>query len=658
MARSRYGNRPALDGVRGVAMLTFMAFHLGVGWLQGAWVAVNVFFVLSGFLIVRLLLEERVTYGDIRPLEFYRRRMRRLLPGLFLLLGTLTVYGVFIAGDDVRRPLRSDMLATLGYVMNWRLILRDDQYFEMFGNPSFLRHAWTLAVEEQFYLIAPFLVSLLVLFLWRRSHQVAVLLLLAAASAVWTANVGLADQSAQAHAYYGTDTRVQALLIGAALAFVLGPKSNGRDPRRLPTSVVAALGWGGLAAMLAGYIFIPPFASWMFGQGGMALFSLAFAGLVLACADPRRSLLTTVLGQRPIAYLGKLSYGLYLWHWPIHLWLQDAWPDLPVWLAVVIGMALTIGIAAASYRFIEQPVMRRGVRALLPGRRGRRGRGRVLVAASLGALLLGAYVVGKVPAAATSADTGPNIQLIPGSATYKPGTTHVKVGIFGDSVPYLLNARMPRSRYPDLDVVNLAVPGCDLVDIDIRWTPDKRGPNSPECLRGKRTFDATLRSSKSQVFVLFGGALLSMPHITPDGTVLQIDDPRMQRLITARLDEFRRRAKAAGVQQMQVVTVPCRDVKVQYIPEEYRPYMRAHPEIVKAATDPVALNTLMKSWAAKNDVAVIDMYQVLCSDGFHARRNGLEIFGDAIHFSPEATPMIWTWLAPQIRAAYQRGAHS
>lgn len=654
MPRSRYSNRPALDGIRGVAMVTFMAFHFGVSWLQGAWVGINLFFVLSGFLIVRLLLEERVTYGDISVVSFYRRRMRRLLPGLFLLLGTLAVYGLLFAEDNVRRAMRGDILATLGYVMNWRLIVRDDQYFEMFGNPSFLRHAWTLAVEEQFYLVAPFLVGALVLLLRQRWMQITALLALAVVSAAWTAHIGVATPGAQTHAYYGTDTRAQALLIGAALAFALGPKSNGRNPSKLSTSTLAVLGWGGLGAAVAAYIFIAPFASWMYDFGGMFAFSLGFAALVTACADNRPSLLTKLLGAGPVSYLGKLSYGLYLWHWPIHLWIEDLMPRASTLLQLSLGMLLTVLIASLSYELIERPVMRRGVRGLSPMLHS----GRILTAASVAALLLGAYTVGKVPpgqeAAAQAATAGPAVNLVAGTPAYKPKATKTTVGIFGDSVPYLLLEYMPKATYTDLNMVNLAEPGCDLVDIDIRWTPDQRGNNTKKCLDAKSGAGQKLKAANADIFLLMTGSLVSIPHITPANKVLTIDDPEFQRMIVGKLEDLRKQAIGAGVKQVQVATVPCRDDVAKYIPEEYRPFMVAHPEIAKTAADPVKLNALVRSWAGTHGVPVIDVYNVLCSDGYQPTRNGIELFGDGIHFSAEATPMMWTWLAPQIRSAYER----
>ncbi|MDF8264094.1 acyltransferase family protein [Luteipulveratus flavus] len=651
MARSRYRNRPALDGVRGIAMLTFMAFHLGVSGLQGAWVGINLFFVLSGFLIARLLIEERIDYGDIDVLGFYRRRARRLLPGLLLLLGTLCAYGLLVADDDVRRALRGDVLATLGYVMNWRLILRDDQYFEAFGNPSFLRHAWTLSVEEQFYVLVPLLIAALFVLRSRRA-QVTVVLGLAVASAVWTAVVGTGSTSAQAHAYYGTDTRVQSLLVGVALALLLGLRRGGRLPDRLSPPALAVLGWGGLAGMAVAYLTVAPFSGWMFGSGGILLSSLVAAALVTACADPRPSLLGDVLGWRPLAYLGKLSYGLYLWHWPIHLWFVRAAPQAPTWLQVVIGIPVTVAVAAASYELVERRVLRGGVRALVPGGRGA---GRMAVAASVTAVLAASYAVGNVAAAGPASGSGTGPALVAGTPAYTPRPTPVTVGLLGDSVPFKLLEGKP-AAYSDLRTVGLAEPGCDLTDVPLGWSDRERTTATPTCLAIKRDVGARVRQDSVDVLVLMTGTLASLPHVL-DGRPVGLDDPRYERAVVARLEQLRADARSAGAAQVQVVTVPCRDRDIAYLPDSYRAYLEQHPRFADAGADPVVLNRIIRSWAGAHQVPVLDLYGALgCATGFRPAVHGVPLYGDGIHFSAPATPMIWTWLAPSIRTAYEQRA--
>ena len=647
--RTRYRYSPALDGVRGTAMVMFMAFHFGATWLQGAWVGINLFFVLSAFLIVRLLVEERVEWGRIDVLAFYRRRARRLLPALFLLLGSLCVYGLFVAGPVVRASLRSDLIATICYVQNWHLIAIGDQYFATFGTPSFLRHAWTLAVEEQFYVVAPLLVGGVLRLFRSRRVQALALLVLAVVGAVWTAHVGVASPDAQSHAYYGTDTRAQALLIGAALGLWFAPLPNGRGRRPMRASMVAVLGWCGLGSMVYAYLAIAPFARWMFDDGGMYLLAVGSAALVLACADRRPSLLKTVLGWRPFAYLGRRSYGLYLWHWPVKIWLDRAMPDTNGFVIFVIGMVLTTVIAIASYRWLELPVMRGGVAALLPRRRG----GRTVTAGVTAVLVAASLVVGNVSPEAVAAH-GPTVQLVPGSGPYVPRKTTTRIGIFGDSVPYRLVQWMPKQDYPDLDVSNLADPGCDiLLNSSVQWTPQDIAAPGKDCISAHHDLDARLTSHHDEVLTVFGGPTWAMPHKLRSGQVVSLDDASYRAMLTSELDSIHKRALAAGVKQMQLVNVPCRDPNAFFLPDQYRTYLMAHPDIAAAATNPTRLNSFIGRWAKKHRVPVIDLYSQLCPNGIYRPNvNGVHLYDDALHFAPAATRMIWTWLAPRIRATY------
>lgn len=657
--RSRYPYSPALDGVRGTAMVLFMAFHFGVVALQGAWVGINLFFVLSAYLITRLLVEEHARSGRLQIRAFYRRRARRLVPALFLLLAALGLYGVFIAPPSVRGPLRGDMLSTLLFVQNWHLIVEGDQYFDLFGTPSFLRHAWTLAVEEQFYLLVPLVVLALMRWVRRRELQAGVLLVLGLVGALWTAHIGITTAQAQAHAYYGTDTRAQALCIGAALAFWTGLRGRATEQVRLSAPVVAMLGWCGLGAMVFAFLAISPFQGFMYDNGGIFIFALASGALVLACADERPSRLSAVLGWRPFAYLGRISYGLYLWHWPILLWLRRVAPGLDTSLTVVIGICATVAMAAVSYRWVERPVIRGGIRALLPRLRSERST-RAAIAGGVAAIVVLAFTAGHGASSAVAAGSTPHPattpMLVSGTPAYVPNSTQTKVAIFGDSVPYVLVRDKPPGSYPDLAITDFSQPGCDLMQS--RYANRSTSVQPAACLRTKRDLGTLLRGSGAQRFVLFASMTMAFPHAAQDGSALDLDDPGYRALIASTLSDYRRTALTAGITSMSVVTVPCRDSDLSQWPIEFRSAF-AGSRTTTQVTDPTRLNAVVTGWAARNGVGVIDLYHAVCPDGvFRPRLHGVQLYRDQVHPSVPGSSMMWTWLAPRMRDAVAPSAPS
>jgi peptidoglycan/LPS O-acetylase OafA/YrhL len=629
-------------------MVLFMAYHLGVSRLQGAWVGINLFFVLSGYLIVRLLTAEHYRWGSIEVVSFYRRRVRRLLPALALLLLALIAYALTFGSLEGRRRMPGDIVATAFYVMNWRLASQNNQYFDEFGEPSYLKHAWTLSVEEQFYLLVPFLLIGLFAWLHSRRSRVAVLLALAVLCALWGTRVGVDGLAAQAHSYYGTDVRMQSLLVGAALGVWFAPTARGRGPRRLPQSVLAAVGWAGLAFMGFAYLCIAPFAPWMFTKGGMLLSSVAAAGLVTACADPRPSTLKSALGWAPFAYVGKLSYGLYLWHWPVHLWLTQAVPTLPMPAHLGLGLVITLGLAVLSYELLEKRVVREGLRALVPSVPA----ARLVAAVTATAVLVGAWFVGRVPPPLTpeQAAKGPIPDLVAGQAPYVAPTAPLGVAVYGDSVPYFLAERFPAARFPGFKVTNLAKAGCDILDPPLQWTADKLAPNAPDCAQLKKDLPNLVRASGADTLMVFGSPLMAIPHRTEQG-VLQANDAAYVTLLRTRLDTVRRQALGAGVRHIVLADVPCRRVDPEAVPAEYREAFRKSPHLVALVDDPAPINAILRSWAAQyQDVKVLDLYDAICGKGFHERVHDIELYNDKIHFSPEATPMVWKWLAPQVVA--------
>ncbi|HNE90008.1 MAG TPA: acyltransferase family protein [Actinomycetota bacterium] len=432
---SRRRRIPGLDGLRAVAVLAVMLFHTGSSPLQGGFLGVDIFFVLSGFLIGGILLDERARSGRIALGAFWLRRARRLAPALLLLL-----VGVALARIAAPHPSadtwRAEMLAALTYTTNWFQIVTGADYFSQFGAAQPLMHTWSLAIEEQFYVF--FAVLMAVLLKRARSRVVLiVLIVLTAVSATWMFLLADADP---VWAYYGTTTRIQALLVGAVLALCARRGSSaasdgdGRWPR--------LLGWVAVAVM-AGFLLLPASNDVMF-RGGFLL--VAAASAVVIWAITTGGALASALSWRPLVALGTISYGVYLWHWPVFLLLDTDRPGtrLPeqLWAFVV-----TIVIASVSYVVVERPIRQGRFTTWRPSRQWATYGVAGLVVAAL-AMLPARTLAGSAEVAWPAASEVP-----------------ARVLVGGDSVMLSLNQHFPREVYPDTLADGPVSLGCGFVGL-------------------------------------------------------------------------------------------------------------------------------------------------------------------------------------------------
>ncbi|MEO6157141.1 MAG: acyltransferase, partial [Ilumatobacteraceae bacterium] len=341
--------QPALDGLRAVAVALVLVFHAGYPWMSGGYIGVSMFFTLSGYLITSLLLAEHDRTGGLALPGFYARRMKRLLPASLLCLIAVIVgsqYGAFAEVSGLRR----DVLGSLLQVENWVKLLGSSSYADLtsasLGRVGPLEHYWSLAVEEQFYWLWPVVMLVILRLVRRPARRAATLATLAVAgvaaafliAAVWGANA----------AYWATPARLGEILVGAALAGLL------HVVRRVPTWTR----WTGLpaVAVIAWAAITWPSADGPAYHGWLAMLALATAALILALQTP--SVLRTALSWRPLVWIGTVSYGIYLFHWPVYAWLTDSSLGWSRTTLFAVEVAITMAVTTASFYLLERPVRR------------------------------------------------------------------------------------------------------------------------------------------------------------------------------------------------------------------------------------------------------------------------------------------------------------
>jgi peptidoglycan/LPS O-acetylase OafA/YrhL len=346
---------PALDGLRAIAVVAVLFYHAEMPWMPGGFLGVEVFFVISGYLITGLLLAEWRKTGRINLPQFWLRRARRLLPAVFALLIAALAFAVVFLPTEVA-SLRGDALAAAFYVSNWWQVFSHKSYFEAIGRPSLLRHLWSLAVEEQFYVVWPVLLALVLR--WLHPRRMALLAVLAVAGAIasslWMAYLYHPDVD-PSRVYYGTDTRAAGFLIGAALAMLLSPGVSAAKAGRARW-LWAVLGVLSLVGLGACFVLLDEINPFLY-LGGFALVSLLSVIAITAVVYPGTPLLPAVLGQRVLKWIGLRSYSIYLWHWPIFA-VTRPFIDVPLQGIELLALrfGVTLVLAEVSYRFIERPI--------------------------------------------------------------------------------------------------------------------------------------------------------------------------------------------------------------------------------------------------------------------------------------------------------------
>jgi peptidoglycan/LPS O-acetylase OafA/YrhL len=371
--RPTLGHVAALDGVRALAVAAVVLYHGGVS-VRGGYLGVDVFFVLSGFLITSLLLVELERDGRLAFGRFYERRARRLLPGLVVLVALVCAYAMLAVPGGSLPSLPGQIVGTMAYVGNWTLIASHATYFTQGLPPSPLQHTWSLAIEEQFYLVWPVLLFGLRR-LTRRRDVLAVLCVLGSLGCAAFSAVRFSQGAGVNGLYFATQTHATTMLLGAAAACVLlrrAPKEGEPVFHLAPASSRRAGNVAGVAAwalVIAGLLTISGTGAALY-RGGYVVVGAVTAAAIAATVWVPDGWSARVLSLRPVTYVGRISYGIYLYHFPLFLWLDHAHTGLDAAPLLGVRLAATLALAAASYAWIERPVRERRVLTGMTGLAG------------------------------------------------------------------------------------------------------------------------------------------------------------------------------------------------------------------------------------------------------------------------------------------------
>lgn len=348
----------SVDGLRAVAVLAVLLYHLGLNWIPGGFLGVDLFFVISGYVITGLILDSIARSGTLDLRAFYLSRIRRLLPALIAMLVFTTLFiGVF-APETVRRFV-SDIPYVLTGSMNWALVAREQDYFESIGRPPLLQHTWSLAVEAQFYFIWPLVLLFILKYFGKKNISIAALAIaLASAVALFAYSIRIDTQaSAISHVYFGTDTHSMGLFLGSALAVSWKPQNLTREISKRAQDFIDFIGVFGFLGLLATFLLID--------ESDPTLYRIAFPlSAIFGCATlisvvHPASRFAPILSVRPLIWIGERSYGIYLWHWIVF---QLTRPSIDLvgddWALYALRILIVFALADISLRYIEVPVRR------------------------------------------------------------------------------------------------------------------------------------------------------------------------------------------------------------------------------------------------------------------------------------------------------------
>jgi peptidoglycan/LPS O-acetylase OafA/YrhL len=686
--RRGLGYQPALDGLRALSVLAVLLYHADVAWIPGGFLGVEVFFVISGFLITTLLIEEWQRSGAIDRPRFWLRRARRLLPALFGVLAVVTIYTAVVLPDELAR-LRGDVIAALTYTTNWFLIFSQQSYFEAFGRQSPLKHLWSLAVEEQFYIVWPIVFGFAIKKVGGKAGRLfgpLVLGAIASTALMWLMYNPDGDPS---RVYYGTDTRAAGILLGGALACVWMPWRSRRPAAANAGPLLEIVGGVALLGLIWFFLNTGEFDPWLY-QGGFAIVSLTAVVVIAVIMHPSVRLLKGAFALPPLVWIGLRSYGIYLWHWPVFVFMtpdEVGFDGAPLFIA---KFAVTFLLAELSFRFIEMPIRKEGLapvkRLLRVGTDGRRGAAAwmtvpVLVAVTaLGIMTVAIGSAQRPPLlgedeeqlAADGEVFGPGTQVtdpaIEGGVTTivttvaptanttaapsggeaaapVPPTTTVPVGnppssvvVVGDSVGMTLVRNAPASARQAFTITDGAIEGCGIVEGSVKTTARFRWSFNG-CAGWPEKWASNATKAGAQVALVTIGAW-DVFDLGRDSGDLIFGTPAHDEHLRTQLQKGIDALKGAGV-KVALLEVPC-----------YRPVSAGGLTALPERGDDNRtrhLNDLLRQAAAADpaNVVFITGPQQYCTDEAIAKDLGHR--WDGVHYYKPGAQLVWDTIVPELQ---------
>jgi peptidoglycan/LPS O-acetylase OafA/YrhL len=612
--------------------------------------------VLSGFLITSLLLQEHRRAGQIRLAAFWTRRARRLLPALVLMVLAVIALRRAFAPDSVA-GLRLDALAALGWVANWRFAARHTDYFAQGGMASPLQHTWSLGVEEQYYLLWPLILVAVILLTRHRRHAspaavrrtVGWLALLGAVASAG-ATLRLSGSGSSGRVYFGSDTRAQALLVGAAAAALIArywplaepapAAAFGRAARALLT-VAPVAGLLGLLVLAHRASGTPA----QFRHGLLIQAELAAVFLIVGVTLRQQSVLARLLASVPFRFLGRISYGIYLWHWPIFLAVDGARTGLSGLALFAVRTLVTLLLASASWLLVERPINRwrpRPIR-LLPLAAAAGTAAALLVLIEVPTARTGdppIVAAAENPLAAPPAGTTGRVfarqdAALPANRAGRPLT----VDVFGDSIAWTLMRYLPDT--PGIRFIDRTVIGCGIADGGpYRYFGEVAQPPA-QCQDWQARWGQQLAADRPDEVVLLVGRWETMDRVH-DGRWTHLGKPDFDAYLAGQLDTAFTVLRSTGA-RLLVATEP-------YNHRGERPDGSLFPEDVPSrVTDWNHL--LATAVAGQQSIRILDLNHRLCPTGrFSWQVDGIQVRSDGVHLTPQGVDWLTPWLITAVRA--------